>query len=187
MASFRFLIASSPTILLQHHRPGLETRIWPTTTDTIICFYHGPSGFYEASYSVPSGHHGLQPVQVHRASGNAALFPEHGQLTYGSNVVIPSDLDQVASTTSNRTRPSSTTDPVTQSQQQVADTFNKANRKPSDGTRLLADTLPDTVPITILSSNPTLAGRQPLYNVMHTFLSNVPWLPCSNYPAAYTS
>ena len=64
MAGFRFLLVSSPTILPRALRTDVETRFWPTTASFILLLYQGPSGIYEATYSIPTGPRSLAPVMV---------------------------------------------------------------------------------------------------------------------------
>ncbi len=174
MAGFQFLLASSPTILLQQARLGFETRIWPTTTASIVLFYQGPAGVCEATYSVPSGPHGLTAVPIRRLSGNPSYFPDQGLLSVGTNVLVPPFPGSISS--SSFAVPS--LDPATQSHQHVADTFSKATRKASEGTRILSDILPDAAALQVFSADPTAAGRQSLYNVLYTFMSTTP-IQCS--------
>ena len=180
-SGFPFLLASSPTLLQASPRQDFETRIWPTETTSILLLYQGPSGIYEATYTVPAGPRSLAPVTVRRSAGSPAIFPAQGIIHVGTTVLVPPRFAADMAPTSGaphtavlESRHSDPTDFFTRSQQSVADTLLKAARKATEGNRLVSDILLDTEALVIISTNPLQASAQPLYNVLFSFISATP-------------
>ena len=190
---FQFLLASSPDLARRYHADRFDVMIWPTSTDIIIVLHEttGPGGLLEAMYATPTVKMQTVAATVHRTGGCGQIFPADGSLPVGSLVVVPrgprsgNHRDGILGSTVSGAATGSDVrvDNITQSQLTVAETLGKANRKASEGTRILQDVLHGADAIRIFSAAPIIAGKQMLYTVLFNVISETP-IQCPLYTVA---
>ena len=141
----------------------------------------GAGELVEATYATPTVRSPLVAATVHRTGGTSNIFPEEGYLHTGECVVtrrrlvsdgpglrLPVNATPPALVTSS----GATADAI--AQLSVADTIGKANRKASEGTRILQDVLLDHEAFWVCSTAPGPAGKQSLYTVLFNFMIATP-------------
>jgi hypothetical protein len=152
---FRYLVATTPLAITQPSTSSHAIMTWPCPypTCTILCAVGGHT--HEATYALCPGNGGpFSPASTGLLSGDPCIFPPDGTVTIGDSLLVDTrgaiapSLPSYLQPQIFQMNPLLSTSPapyashvaqMTQTHHALADKLVSANRKASDGTRIVSD------------------------------------------------